>query len=325
LINSHAAIAPTSATKPNFFIIGAAKSGTSAIWHHLQEHPDVYMSPRKHTRFFAFGVEDPGFRGPAPKNPHSPYAITDLQIYHAMFEGVTNETAVGEASWTYLYRSEAPRRIREYAPDARLIAILRNPADRAYSHYRQNVQAGREPLADFTQALKQEEVRIRHNWWPEFHYVHMGLYFAQLKHYFDAFDRDQIKVYLYEDLDSDPYSLLRDAFGFLDVDDTFTPEAIIRSNPSGASKNKSLHSLLQRLESVRPIAERFIPDRKLQSIVRLGRTLNNRNTDRLRLSPTENRRLIDEYFREDILDLQDLIQRDLSAWLGSDGSSNNTR
>jgi Sulfotransferase family len=317
LRNGDTPIAAASATRPNFFVIGAAKSGTSALWHHLQEHPQIYMSPRKQTRFFAFAGEQPDFRGPVPKNLQRPYAITDLETYHALFDGVRNETAIGEASWTYLYRPEASERIREYAPEAKLIAILRNPADRAYSHYRQNIQTGREPLAHFHQALVREEVRIRDNWWPEFHYVQMGLYSAQLKRYFDTFHRDQIKIYLYEDLDSDPYGLLRDIFKFLGVDDTFTPEAIIRSNPSGAPKSRSLHALLQRLETIRPAVERLVPDNKLQTIVRFGRNLNNRNITHLPLSPEERRRIIDEYFREDILNLQDLIQRDIGAWLGS--------
>lgn len=314
--NGDASIASTPAKIPNFFIIGAAKSGTSAIWHHLQEHPQIYMSPRKQTRFFAFEVEEPQFHGPAPHKPQRPYAITDLEEYHALFDGVRDETAIGEASWTYLYRPGASRRIREYAPDAKLIAVLRNPADRAFSHYRQNVQAGREPLANFADALAEEETRIRDNWWPEFHYIQMGLYSVQLKRYFDAFDRDQIKVYLYEDLVSDPYGLLGDAFGFLGVDDTFVPGAIIRSNPSGAPRSKVLHTLLQGVEAIRPAAERIIPDGKLQPIVRLGRNLNNHNITHLRLLPAERRRIIDEYFREDVLSLQDLLQRDLGAWLG---------
>jgi hypothetical protein len=307
---------PTSATTPNFFLIGAAKSGTSAIWHHLREHPRIYMSPRKQTRFFAFDVEDPDFRGPAPINPQRPYAITDLETYHALFDGVEDEVAIGEASWTYLYAPEASRRIREYAPEAKLIAILRNPADRAYSHFRQNIQAGREPLTDFAQALEQEGARIRANWWPEFHYVQMGFYSAQLARYYDAFDRDQIKIYLYEDLSENPYGLLRDAFEFLGVDETFTPEAIIRSNPSGAPKSKSLYSLFRRAELGMPVIERVISREKLEPIVRLGRNLDNRNITHLHLTPEERTRVIDAYFREDVLRLQDLIQRDLGAWLG---------
>jgi hypothetical protein len=312
----------TSATTPNFFIIGAAKSGTSALWHHLREHPEIYMSPRKQTRFFAFDVEDPNFRGPAPRHLELPYAIKDLDDYLALFDGVREETAVGEASWVYLYRPEASLRIREYVSDAKLIAILRNPADRAFSHYRQNLQAGREPLADFRRALEEEEARIRDGWWPEFHYVQMGLYHDQLKRYFEAFDRDQIKVYLHEDLDSDPFGLLRDAFGFLGVDETFTPETAIRSNPSGTPKSESLHLILRRLEAARPIIERYIPEKTLRPVVRLSRSIKNRNVVQLGLSPEERRRMIEEYFREDLEGLQDLVQRDLSAWLDDSGRTN---
>ena len=325
MIKRNVTDASNAATMPDFFMIGAAKSGTSALWHHLREHPEIYMSPRKQTRFFVFDVEDPSFHGPAPKDLQRPYAIANLQDYLTLFDGVREETAVGEASWTYLYRPEAAGRIREYVPEARLIVILRNPADRAYSHYSQNLQDGREALADFSRALALEEARIRDNWWPEFHYVRMGLYCAQLKRYFEIFDRDQIKVFLHEDFNSDPYGLLRDTFEFLGVDETFTPHAAIRSNPSGVPKSKSLHALLRRLESTRPKIERFVPEKTLRPMVRLSRNLKNRNVVRLQISPGERRRLIDEYFREDLEGLQQLIQRDLSAWLGNDTETDGAR
>ncbi len=303
------------AMRPNFLIIGAAKSGTTALWHYLRQHPQIYMSPRKHTRFFAFEVEEPGFRGPGPRNPSVPYAITDIEAYHKLFEGVTNETAIGEASHSYLYRPEAPERIQRYAPDMKLIAVLRNPVDRANSHFNQMIRDGREPLDDFARSLEEEEGRIRDHWWPDFHYVQIGLYHTQLERYFDLFKRGQIKVYLYEDFGSTPYGVVRDIFGFLGVDDTFVPRAAVRYNASGIPKNKTLHLSLQRLRQARPIIERFVPERFCRSLLRIGGNLHNRSLTKPQLTPEVRRRATDEYFREDIIKLQDLIQRDLSGWL----------
>ena len=307
---------------PNFLIVGAAKSGTTAVWHYLKQHPEIYMSPTKHTRFFSFDVEQPNFRGPAPtmrgpagRNQSVPYAITDVDAYHALFDGATNETAIGEASHSYLYQPQAARRIRNYAPDMKLIAVLRNPAERAFSHYRQMVRDGREPVADFAQALAEEEARIRNDWWPDFHYVRTGLYYDQLKRYFDLFERDQLKIYLYEDLNSDPSGLSRDIFRFLGVNESFTPQAAARYNASGRPKSKILHLVLQNLRRSMPIAERFLPEAQYRRLLRVGSTLHNQNLTKARLSPEVRRRTIDEYFREDILKLQPLIQRDLSTWL----------
>ncbi len=303
-------------TRPNFLVIGAAKSGTTALWHSLKQQPQIYMSPRKHTRFFAFEVEDPGFRGPSPRNPSLPYAITDIDAYHALFGGATEETAIGEASHSYLYRPGAAGRIHEYALSMKLIAILRQPAERAYSHYGQMIRDGREPLDDFVQALEAEEARIRDHWWPDFHYVQIGLYHAQLKRYFDLFERDRIKVYLYEEFGSDPSKVLRDIFRFLDVDDMIVPETIIRYNASGTPKNRVLHTLLQKSRRVRPLVERLLTEEQTRRVLRVGSSLHNRNLAKPRLSPELRARVTDAYFRDDISKLQDLLQRDLSAWLG---------
>jgi len=273
------------------------------------------MSPRKHTRFFAFDVESPTFQGLAPKNPSVPYAIVDIEDYHALFEKVTKETAIGEASHSYLYQPKAPGRIFSYAPYMKLIAILRSPAERAFSHYSQMVRDGREPIASFELALKEEEARVREGWWPDFHYVQIGLYHDQIKRYYDLFDPDQIKVYLYEDLTSDPLGVVRDIFRFLDVDDAFVPEANVRYNASGIPKNRALHLSLQKLRRTRSVVERIVPERQFRRLLRVGSALHNRNLEKPRLLPEARKRVIDEYFREDTLKLQPLLERDLSAWL----------
>jgi hypothetical protein len=302
--------------RPNFLIIGTAKSGSTALWHYLGQHPQVYMSPRKHTRFFSFQTEDPGFRGPPLEAESVPYAITDVDAYHALFAGAAGEKAVGEASHSYLYRAEAPGRIRKYDPNMKLVAVLRNPAERSHSHYRQMVRDGREELDDFVSALEAEDARIRNHWWPDFHYVQIGLYHAQLKRYFDAFERSQIKIHLYEDLVSEPQAVLRDIFRFLDIDADFVPEIAVRYNASGRPKSKALHYTLQGMRRLRPIAERVLPKHQSRRLLRLGSALHNRNLEKAHLSPEVRRRVTDWYFRDDIVRLQGLIGRDLSAWLG---------
>lgn len=313
--DSRTATAGVSTAAPNFLIIGAAKCGTTSLYNYLRQHPQVYMSPKKHTRFFAFDVENPDFNGPGPEIPPVPYAITDPDVYHAMFAGAYSETAVGEASHSYMYQTQAARRIKEYDPGMKLVAILRNPAERTYSHHRQMIRDGREPVADFERALREEEGRIREHWWPDFHYVQIGLYHEQLQRYFELFEHDQIRVYLYEDLSASPFAVLQDLFQFLEVDDEFVPETAIRYNASGVPRNRSLHWLLQRTRQVQPFVRRAVSESQYQRLLRLGSGLHNRNLTKPRISPEARKRVTDTYFRDDILKLQNLTGRDLSAWM----------
>ena len=121
-------------TMPNFLIIGAMRAGTTSLYHYLKQHPQVYMSPVKEPRFFALEGEKPDPGRPTDERLMN-HSITDIEAYRALFQAVSKETAIGEASPLYLYSPKAPERIRHYIPDAKLIAVLRDPVERAYSHF----------------------------------------------------------------------------------------------------------------------------------------------------------------------------------------------
>lgn len=296
---------------PNFLIIGAAKAGTTALYEYLRQHPQIYMSPVKETNFFALEGEKVDFRGPGDQEAINSFSITDLESYILQFQGVSNEIAIGEASPLYLYSSKAPERIKFYIPHAKLIAILRHPVERAYSSFLHLGRDGREPLIDFAQALREEKARIENNWEHIWHYQQMGFYYTQLKRYYDIFDRSQIKVYLYEDFKTRPFSILQDIFRFLGVDETFIPDMSIKANVSGIPKKKVMHDFLTKPNPIKTILKPFFPARLRQRIVT---DLKNRNLVKPELSPEIRKQLIQMY-REEILKLQDLIQRDLSKWL----------
>src|SRR5215210_1748036 len=152
---------------PNFLVIGAGKSGTTSLYHYLRQHPDVYMSPVKEPLFFAAEggrIRFPGPDGRMISRAANPGAVTRMKDYRALFAGVSGKKAVGEASPQYLYTPEAPLRIKHYVPEAKLIAVLRNPVERAYSAFLHRTRLGREPLADFSEALRQEDSRMREGW-----------------------------------------------------------------------------------------------------------------------------------------------------------------
>lgn len=298
---------------PNFLIIGAGRSGTTSLYRYVRQHPEVYMSPVKEPNFFSWDGVSPIFRGPGDRLHLS--LVRDIQHYRKLFEGATNEKALGEASPSYLYRARAIERIKHHIPNARLIAILRHPAERAYSQYLGMAACGREQLS-FPQAIRAEEDRIRRNWEGDWHYVRPGFYAAQLKRYYQVFDRKQIRVYLYEDLKSEPVRLMQDVFSFLGVDDTFIPDTSIRHNPSGIPKNKVLSAFLVFLgrNPIRPLLKPFFPARLRERINDHVAGFFARNLVKPPL-PLPIRTQLVEVYREDILRLQELISRDLSKWL----------
>jgi hypothetical protein len=243
-------------TMPNFFIVGAQKAGTTSLYHYLNQHPQVYMSPRKEPHFFE-GMHSE-FRRPGRRST----PVSTLAEYQALFEVASDERAIGEASASYLYSPRAPGLIKDSVPDARIIAILRNPADRAYSNFLYCVQVGREPLGNFAEALQAEEARTRDKWGPLWYYKQKGFYYAQVKRYFDTFGRDRVGVWLYEDLRNDTFGILGEVFRFLGIDERFVPDASFEYNPSGIPRVGRLYTGVRKLTARNPaLVERVLPAR----------------------------------------------------------------
>lgn len=296
-------------TMPNFLLIGAGKAGTTAIYEYLRQHPQVYMSPVKEPNYFAFMDAPVNFKGPGEDAMINRTSITDMESYRALFRGVQNEAAIGEASQWYLYSEQAAGRIQHYLPDVKMIAILRDPIKRAYSDFLHFVRDDREPIKDFGQALQAEEHRIQ-NHWGFGHYVRRGLYYGQVKRYLDRFDRSQLQIYLNEDLKADATGLMHNIFRFLNIEASFRPDTSYRPNVSGIPQNKLLHRFLGKSNPVRTLIEPYAPASLRKAMI----TLKGRNLSQPPLSPETRQQLI-PIFRDDILKLQDLIDRDLSAWL----------
>ncbi|MEQ9369770.1 MAG: sulfotransferase [Coleofasciculus chthonoplastes F3-SA18-01] len=296
---------------PNFLIIGAAKTGTTSLYRYLKQHPQIYMSPAKEPKFFAYEGETLNFCGP-DDSEEAKSVVTHIDAYQALFNKVTNEIAIGEASTIYLYSPNAVKRIKHYIPHVKLITMLRNPIDRAYSNFLHLVYQGREPLTDFAQALAQEEQRILDNWWPFWHYKKRGLYYVQLKRYVDVFERDQIKVYIYEDFQNNLFNILPDIFQFLEVNETFIPCLSERVRESRrAPKNKTLYALFNKPNPIKSMLKPLFSEKLRQQVTF---TVNNGNLVKPKVSQEVRKQLV-EFYREDILELQELLQRDLSKWL----------
>lgn len=289
---------------PNCIVIGAMRSGTSTCYGLLDQHPDIFMSTPKEPNYFVFAGQD---EYPLVEASDS---VTDRAQYERLFEDGAGMKILGEASHNYLYYAEtAAPRIAAEVPDAKLIAILRNPVDRAFSHYLLHVRNEKETAPTFRDALDLEDERVARG--TQFgHYVRRGRYVGQLQRFLTHFGAEQLRIYLYEDLASDAAAFARDCYRFLGVDAAYTPDTAVRANPSGIPKNRALHALLVQDNLVKRIAQPLLPRRLYRAATRLR----DRNLSHPELDPDVRHELI-EVFRQEIIDLQDLVDRDLTSWL----------
>jgi hypothetical protein len=301
---------------PNFIIIGAGKSGTTALYEYLHEHPEVYMSAVKETNFFALEGETliEAKDDPEQMN-HYPWSITTREAYEALFDGVRDEKAVGEVSPMYLYHPDAPAKIKSTLPNAKLIVILRNPVDRLYSRYMHLARERREPSETFEECLNRDSI-----WWRRNDLIQEGFYYTHLKRYFDLFDKGQIKVYLYDELRHDPLALIQDMYGFIGVNDTYEPDFGVEYNVSGKIKNPMVDRFIGQNSIIKSAIASVSPRvmDKVKNQVWLKKHINNLRKQNITKPPLKHDTrvaLIQEVYGTEVANLQKLIDRDLSKWL----------
>jgi len=197
---------------PDFLILGAQKAGTTALYAYLRWHPEITGPSFKEVSFF------------------DRHYVRGERWYRAHLPARRSGTIVGEASPSYLFHPLAPQRVAQLLPHARLIALLRNPVDRAFSHYQHEVALGREPLT-FEEAIDREDERMQGEvehmlrdpeyfseaWW-NYTYLARGQYAAQLERWFQAFPRERLLVLLTDELADDPAGTHRRVLEFLGVE-----------------------------------------------------------------------------------------------------------
>ena len=190
----------------DFIVPGAQKSGTTALHHFLQKHPQIALPDRQEMHFF----DDEAVFSSRP---------VDYELLHSHFQPVGPRQVAGEITPAYLYWEPSMRRIREYNPHIRLVVLLRNPIDRAFAHWNMQRFKNRETL-EFLDAVKEEPRRIAPSLSVEsrrFSYVDRGFYSAQLERAFELFPRDQIKIVRFEDFRDRKQETLDMIFDFLGV------------------------------------------------------------------------------------------------------------
>lgn len=305
-------------TLPNFIIIGAGRSGTTSLYHYLRQHPDVFMSPVKETQFFAWQAEWAGKTKTESNNRICAvsYPVRDLQDYTALFAGANGQRAIGEATPRYMYATGVPEALASILPQVKLIAILRDPAERVFSMWMGNT-ADRREHRSFEQVIKDEAPHIDHVVSPgEFAYLRPSLYHLYVMKYLDYFNLNQILILFYEDFIFATEVTLRRVFRFLGIDETAAIDTSIRYNPTGFPR----HAAVERITAKTPLTvalKRHTPVAIRDPLYRLAMQWRYANRRRPVMAP-DNRRVLVSLFRGDTEALAKLLDRDLSAWLASD-------
>lgn len=298
-------------TQPNFLIIGAARSGTTALVRYLEQHPEIYITEPKEPHFWAFAGKTVNFQGPGDDEEINKEVVSDPEKYQGLYAGMNGARAFGDGSVsTMYYADEAIPTIKQYAPDAKLIALLRNPIDRAWSSFLYTHARVHEPVKDFDKALDLEEKRIADNWHHMWHYTRVGFYAEQLQKFYDAFGRDRVHVFLADDLRADSIALLKDVCRVLEVNPEFEFQEPGDVNRSGVPKSRALAKAINVVRGnsmLRSIAVNLTP-RSFRDKIRYS------NLHRPKLQPEQRERLR-EVYREDITKLGEMLGRDLSDWL----------
>jgi hypothetical protein len=203
---------------PDFFLIGAPKAGTSALHAALAQHPGLFLSPVKEPKYYLCGDSPPpAYKGPGDAHSNQEW-IWQRERYLSLFDDAPEGVPRGESTPFYLYHRDARRRIAVDRPDAKLIAVLRDPVDRAYSNWMHLRMDGLEPRHDLLEAVRREPERVDAGWAPFWHYQRLGMYGRQLADLFDHFPRDQVLLLRYKQLVHEPEQTLDRVCTFLGVE-----------------------------------------------------------------------------------------------------------
>lgn len=302
---------------PDFFILGAAKAGTSALHFLLDEHPDIFM-PHVKEPWFLSGSAVPD-TDPDSARFHIPGMVESLDDYSALYDNARPGQLLGDASPSYLYTHEAtiPNIKALYAENdawkkLRFIVSLRNPVDRIWSHYWTIRRELRETLP-FDEAITSAVVagRITESRDPFFDYVGFGMYSAQYRAYGEAFGYDKIHVVMFDEFRSAQARVCQGIFDFLGVDKNFVPQRTgVRFNYSGMPRSVFLTRLIRKPSLVKGMLKVALPRRLRKGIKHY---LTGKILKKVSMTP-EQRRSVSALYADEITQLERMLGRELSEW-----------
>lgn len=296
----------------NAFIVGAAKSGTTSLYYLLEQHPEVCTPAVKEPNYFSNISDsgDPAAPGAGPGDDSTVWTGS-LQQYHDLYRPTKQHTLKLDASVSYLYSNTAAKQIAAYDPESRIIMVLRNPIERAFSHYKHLLRDGRE-TASFEEALELEQSRIAKGWEFSWHLTAMGMYSQQIQRYLDHFDARQLHIITLEDLKKDPSAVITDITTFLGLSPFEYDLKQQERNASGVARSWILSRMVNWILGYKATINKIIPPKVSHKALQLFRSFNIKKSD-LKISD-DLRRKLQATFKEDIQKTERLMGRSLDSW-----------
>lgn len=275
----------------------------------MSRHPQLYLSKVKEPKFFLTdGAPPAGPGGPGDAQTFR-QCVWRREDYEALFAPAPAGTLAGESTTLYLRDPAAHERIARTVPAARLVAVVRDPVDRAHSNWTHLRSAGLEPEADFLRACALETSRAERGWGPFWRYLDLGRYGAQLDHLYSVFPREQVHVVLYRDLRRDPVSTVDGICAFLGVD-TGVVATVPAENVTAAPAQSRLDRVVG---SVLPALDRLPAAVRAPVTTRVRRHLQREQRTRTPLTPAERSELL-PFFDSDVTLLESLTGLRLDHW-----------
>ena len=287
---------------PNFFILGAAKAGTTALYLYLKQHPQVYLPSQKEPHFF---------------DSRSNYEQGVGFYISKYFNEADNFTARGEATPAYFHQPDyvIPRMKSIYGERCpKFIVLLRDPVERAWSHYLHKRRSKTEQ-EDFEQALKLEKERLKKDPTSWVGYFSDGLYAQQLEKWFDSYPKTNFLITLTESLSNRPHPTLEKIFSFLEIDKDYDIEIQKKHNVASKPRSEWLMKFLSRRSILKWPIKKILSKRTRRRIKVLMRKKNLAPLDKKPSIPNEVAENLRKRYRKDILKLQEMTGKDLSSWL----------
>jgi hypothetical protein len=294
---------------PDFFVVGAAKAGTTSLWYYLRQHKNVFMVDDVNHKELGYFSDL--------------YGVNDFCQYVSYFKNAKNDQLIGEVCTSYLSSPESAKKIKEINPNAKIIISLRHPVKRAYSLYNWMVSQGYENINSFKLAVEKENDRINDPKFQEdkrylaycrnYYYIHSGLYYEQVKRYYDVFGEENCKVILFENLIKNPLYEIANIFRFLNLECDNLKLDLEPQNKSLKIRSTYLQYFLRNVYH-RYTYRFFIPQRFANWLKRILHSLNQSNVKPSKINDDLYKELI-HYFTEDIHHTSKLLKLDLTDYL----------
>lgn len=313
---------------PNFFVIGVVKGGTTSLYHYLAQHPQVYLPPVKETNHFAAAdIREEDFlpeyatdvridldayikRG-MPEQVHIAH-VNRADHYAALFSRVNGEKAVGEISNSYMVCPSAAAAIHTFNPEAKAIAVLRNPVSRAWSQYLMNLREAKTRSPHFVDEVFSDAESAVTGWGANHQYLELGKYAEQLKRFIDLFGRDRVKAVFFEEYKAAPQKTMAELCSFLEIDPDFAFDFSTESNKASLPRNAALNSLLVKSGAVK-FAKGMTPKRLRSKLA--GVLYSDKNIPEIR---PEDRKVLRDFYADEVAALSRLLKTDKPYTLWKD-------